>query len=115
MQKSFYVPDDKEELLEKIQDLTDERSLSSAIIEALEYYIENNRNISDEERQLRRLERRLREEDSELKRLKNKRADLEKGIEGRRKVVETLREKFRTTKKEVEAKEEKKVGVTGES
>lgn len=106
MQKSFYVPDDKKELLEKIQDLTDESSLSSAIMEALEYYIENNRNISEEERRLRELKDMLNRANSELESLKKRREDLETRIEERREAIKKLTEEFSNTKEKVESEEE---------
>lgn len=48
MNQNFYIPDEKKDLLEKVQEVSDEDSLSASIVEALEDYIDTKLTLEED-------------------------------------------------------------------
>lgn len=60
MHKTFYIPEEKEDLVEKVQQVSDTDSFSSTVLEALEEYVERRDTRSELERKLDELEKKKR-------------------------------------------------------
>ena len=72
-QQNFYIPDEDEDLLERVKKISERDSMSGAIVEALRWYVEQNE--SETEKLRKEIERRLamkRKLEDEIAKLKMK-------------------------------------------
>lgn len=60
MHKTFYIPEEKEDLVDKVEEVSDKDSFSSAVLEALEEYVERRDTRSELKRKLDELEKKKR-------------------------------------------------------